>query len=345
MGHSRDEKKNPPNPFVAILLPFIVPTKENFTVYKSCCSRDREGTFHLWPAMAFWHMESITSLMLNEIRWSGPRVRVNAWALCNVQAQLLHRQVGIPGRPCSRPKVGDHAGISPPRETREERRGERRGEDREGKRRAVSSYPDVSCAKNRLIDFLVPPPHQSFEQTVDLQATHASRNRRLDSDNSDKENRTNGGHARRQAAMRHAEPEWMAVSRRMRRSTHRPLASTNLAVNSKRVVSCLLSRLSLRRCRRCPPLRARGRLQKESRFVFVPEPVSSIWLAAWRGRRPMHPCGNCSSRTWQDSGNSLGSSPLHPPASPSQADRGAPHPSPMPISLTNSSFPATPRRH
>jgi hypothetical protein len=39
-----------------------------------------------------WHMESITSLILNEIRWSGPRVRVIAYALCNIQAQLPDRQ-------------------------------------------------------------------------------------------------------------------------------------------------------------------------------------------------------------------------------------------------------------
>ena len=45
-------------------------------------------------------MESITSLILNEIRWSGPRVRTSAWPLCNIQAQLPDRQDGLPGPRC-----------------------------------------------------------------------------------------------------------------------------------------------------------------------------------------------------------------------------------------------------
>lgn len=57
-----------------------------------------------------WHTESITSLILNEIRWSGPRVRISAYAPCNIQTQLRDRNCWTQ---MSR-LVGDHAGISPP---------------------------------------------------------------------------------------------------------------------------------------------------------------------------------------------------------------------------------------
>lgn len=57
-----------------------------------------------------WHTESITSLILNEIRWSGPRVRITACAPCNIQTQLRDRCCWTQ---MSR-LVGDHAGILPP---------------------------------------------------------------------------------------------------------------------------------------------------------------------------------------------------------------------------------------
>lgn len=101
-----------------------------------------------------------------------------------------------------------------------------------------------------------------------------------------------------------------------------------------------------RRCRRCAP----GVGCRECRFVFATAP--SLPLVGCKGVAdgPCIPDGNCSSRTWQDSGNSLGSSLPRLSSTLLAASLSAcrDHPSetrliPAPcISLTNSSFPTSP---
>lgn len=102
----------------------------------------------------------------------------------------------------------------------------------------------------------------------------------------------------------------------------------------------------LRRCRRCAP----GVGCRECRFVFATAPSLPLVGCEGVADGPCIPDGNCSSRTWQDSGNSLGpslprlSSTLLAPSL--SACRDGPSETRLIlapcISLTNSSFPTSP---